>query len=143
MKIPGPPSICLALLAGLALGGCQKEVPQSQMPHFATFCVPRARWNDFLMAMRRFGNDHGLELHGGIERFPGQRPTFNAYLARGYSYYFGDDLDLWIVGSPYKEGEMSFSGMARNPWSANDLDLARSLLRSFAPLRCPMARPGG
>lgn len=127
--------VAYALLA-LSLTACEKDIPQSQMPHFATFCVPRTEWNYLLADMKLFGKRNGLELHGGIEGFPGKKPIFNAYLAKGYSYYFGDDLDLWIVSNPYVEGEMSYGGINKEPWSEKDLKLARSLTTAVAHLRC-------
>mgnify|MGYP000164358280 CR=1 FL=1 len=58
-----------ALLA-LTLSACEKDIPRSQMPHFATLCVPRTKWNDLLAEMKHFGARNGLELHGGVEAFP-------------------------------------------------------------------------
>lgn len=122
---------CTALL-----GACQKDVPRSQMPHLSTLCVEHSRWNDLLGSMRQFAASKGLEFHGGIERDPENKPLFNAYIARGYSYWFGDDLDLWLVSNPFRGGEMDLNGIAKQPWSAQDTNTANALIAAIKPLQC-------
>ena len=54
--------------------------------------------------MKKFGASHGLELHGGIDEVtPDGRAQLNAYLAQGYSYYIGDDFDLWFTSDPFRD----------------------------------------
>jgi hypothetical protein len=77
-----------------------------------------------------------MEFHGGIETYSDGRQTFNAYIARGYSYWFGDDLDLWITSNPFVEGEMHLNGISKKPWKEFDTDTARKIIASAEQLRC-------
>lgn len=77
-------------------------------PHFANLCVARSDWPRLLSTMRTFGAEHHLEMHGGIENDNPHGPMLNAYLAQGYSYYFGDDFDLWFV-SGFSDKDPAFS----------------------------------
>jgi hypothetical protein len=125
------------MAAGAILAGaCQRDVPRSQLPHFATFCVEKANWQDLLATMRDFGASHGLQLHGGIDASRPHEPVFNAYLSRGYSYWWGDDLDLWITSNPFVRGKMNYGGIAKKPWTKADLETAHRLLAATGPLQC-------
>jgi hypothetical protein len=135
-------STAAILVGGALLAGCQKNVPRSQLPHLGTFCVQKEKWDDLLITMKRFAVAQGLEFHGGIETGPNRKPLFNAYVARGYSYWFGDDLDLWIVSSPFKEGEMNYNGISKRPWSQQDTEMARALLYATEPLQCHVSGDG-
>ena len=125
----------LYLEAAIILSGCQKDVPRSQMPHLADFCVQQSNWPKLLDVMRTVGARHGLKMHGGIEKYP-DGPLFNAYIARGYSYWFGDDLDLWITSNPHDEGDMSLGGISKKPWTQADTEIARELMSAASPLFC-------
>jgi len=120
----------------LILIGCQKDVPRSQLPRLATFCMREANWPKLLDVMRGVGQRHDMELHGGIEKDRDGKRQFNAYIARGYSYLFGDDLDLWITSNPFKNDEMSFGGISKKPWKQSDTEVAREIMTAAAPLRC-------
>ena len=133
--------VAIATAAMLILSACQKDVPRSQLPHLATFCMREANWPKFLDLMRGVGQRHNMELHGGIEKDPDGKPQFNAYIARGYSYWFGDDLDLWITSNPFKAGEMSFGGISKKPWKQSDTEIAREIMAAGAPLRCEGEKP--
>jgi hypothetical protein len=78
-----------------------------------------ANWQKFLNIMRSVAQRHDMELHGGIEKDPDGKPLFNAYIARGYSFWFGDDLDLW---------------------KQSDTHIARETVIAAAPLRCENER---
>lgn len=110
------------------------------MPHFGTFCIHRTNWDKLVVVMRGFGCKNGLELHGGIDTSKPGQPLFNAYLARGYSYWWGDDLDLWMVSNPFVEGEMTYNGMTKKPWTKADRQSARGLLAATANLQCRSRR---
>jgi hypothetical protein len=127
----------LAVIATvLALSACEKDVPRSQMPHLADFCMHQSNWPELLKAMGQVAARHGMELHGGIEKDPKGKPLFNAYIARGYSFWFGDDLDLWIVGNPFEGGDMAFNGISKRPWKQSDTEIAREIMTGAAQLRC-------
>ena len=106
------------------------------MPTFGSFCLKPTRWGGLLSLMREFGASRGLELHGGIETGSDGLRTFNAYLARGYSFWWGDDLDLWMTSNPHVEGETFLSGISKSPWTATDLRMAHDLLAATKPLQC-------
>lgn len=79
--------------------------------------------------MRKYSVDHSLELHGEITQVATGASIFNYYLAQGYSYYFGDDFDLWITSDPFREGQMSLNGIVKHkPVTAEELKLARNLV---------------
>ena len=80
-----------------------------------------------------------MELHGGIEKDPNGKPLFNAYIARGYSYWFGDDLDLWIVSNPFEEGDMTLNGISKKPWKQVDTQIAREIVAASSSLQCENA----
>jgi hypothetical protein len=106
------------------------------MPTFAMFCLKPTQWQGALSVMREFGATHGLELHGGVEKRPDGIQSLNVYLARGYSYWWGDDLDLWLTSNPHVQGQVSLGGISKKPWTKSDLKMARDLLAAFAPLQC-------
>ncbi len=76
------------------------------------------------------------ELHGGVDTDgPNGRPLFNAYVAQGYSYYFGDDFDLWFTSDPFRPGVLSLGGvLKRKPITAKQSALARALLSDIRDL---------
>jgi hypothetical protein len=104
------------------------------MPTFAIFCLEPAHWQDALSVMRDFGARRGLELHGGVEK--GSGLYLNAYLARGYSYWWGDDLDLWLTSNPHIQRQTSLAGISKKPWTKADLQMVRDLLTALGPLQC-------
>jgi len=130
----------LAMTAFASLMGCQRDVPREQTPTFATFCLMPAHWQDALFAMRKFGARHGLELHGGVEKRSDGLQNLNVYLARGYSYWWGDDLDLWLTSNPHVQGETSLGGISKTPWTKSDLQMSHELLTALAPLQCAARR---
>jgi len=99
-----------------------------------------AHWQDALFAMRKFGARHGLELHGGVEKRSDGLQNLNVYLARGYSYWWGDDLDLWLTSNPHVQGETSLGGISKTPWTKSDLQMSHELLTALAPLQCAARR---
>lgn len=133
MKVSFTP---IAIASAIALSACQKDVPRSQLPHLGTFCVDSGKWNDLLAIMKRFAIANGLEFHGGIDQGTDRKPLFNAYVARGYSYWFGDDLDLWFVSDPFRARGMDLNGIAKQPWTSRDTNTARALIKAIAPVRC-------
>jgi hypothetical protein len=126
----------LAIIALVLLTGCQRAVPQAQMPTFAVFCLTPAHWQDAVSAMRKFGATHRLQLHGGVEKRSDGLENLNVYLARGYSYWWGDDLDFWLTSNPHVQGQTSLNGLSKKPWARSDLQMAHDLLRALRPLQC-------
>ena len=124
------------MAALVCLMGCQRDVPREQTPTFAVFCIMPAHWQDALSIMRDFGSQHGLELHGGIEKRSDGLQNLNVYLARDYSYWRGDDLDLWLTSNPHVHDQTSLGGISKKPWTKSDLKMARDLLTALAPLQC-------
>lgn len=116
--------------------GCQRAIPQEQMPIFATFCIPPAHWQNALSVMHAFGAKHGLETHGGVEKRSDGLENLNVYLARDYSYWWGDDLDLWLTSNPRAQRETTLGGISKKPWTQSGLKMAQNLLATLAPLRC-------
>jgi hypothetical protein len=106
------------------------------MPTFAAFCIQPARWPDTLSVMRVFGARHGLELHGGVEKRSDGLQNLNVYLVRGYSYWWGDDLDLWLTSNPHVQGETTLGGVSKKPWTESDLKMTHDLLAALEPMRC-------
>lgn len=100
------------------------------------FCLMPAQWPNALSVMREFGGRHGLEMHGGVEKRSDGLQNLNVYLARGYSYWWGDDLDLWLTSNPHVKGETSLNGISKKPWTKSDLQMAHDLVRALAPLKC-------
>lgn len=124
------------LATAFLLLGCQKQEPREQKPDLGSFCVQPAKWNAFLGIMRDFGAERGLELHGGVETHSDGKPLFNAYLARGHSFWRGDDLDLLVTSDRDKERRMTLSGSSKTPWTMSDSSLADELLAKATFLRC-------
>ena len=133
------PSTAIMIAWAALVAGCQKEVSQTRLPNF---CVQQSRWKDLLLTMQGFAIAGGMELHGGIETGPNRKPLFNAYVSRGYSYWFGDDFDLWIVSNPFKDGEMTYNGIAKKPWLPRDTETAGTLLKAIEPLQCRTSANG-
>jgi hypothetical protein len=106
------------------------------MPTFATFCIQPAHWQDALSVMHAFGARHGLEMHGGVEKRSDGFQNLNVYLARGYSYWWGDDLDLWLTSNPHVQAETFLGGISKKPWTKSDLKMAHDLLAALTPLQC-------
>jgi hypothetical protein len=86
--------------------------------------------------MRAFGVRHGLELHGGVEQRSDGIQSLNVYPARGYSYWWGDDLDLWLTSNPHVQGQTALGGISKKPWTKSDFQMARDLLTVLEPLHC-------
>ena len=122
--------------AAFLMMGCQRAVPREQTLTFGFFCVRPAQWNELFGVMHEFGAKHGLELHGGIEKRSSGVRYLNVYLARGYSYWRGDDLDLWITSNPRVQGQTSLGGISKKRWTEPDLQMARDLFKALAPLQC-------
>ena len=62
-------------------------------------------------------------------------PIFNYYLAGGYNYVFGDDLDLWLVSDPFREGSVGFGAVPRHkPMTAEQMKLALGLVAAIRDL---------
>ena len=127
--------IATALLA--TTGGCRASNggdPAANAPtagpHFASLCLPEKEWPRLLATMKRFGIQHALEMHGGIEtNTPDNRPLLNAYLAEGYSYYFGDNFDLWFTSDPFRKDVIGLGGVLKEQPITNDQQaLANALL---------------
>ena len=129
----------IALVVAIALAGCgghrKNDVPaETAGPNFANLCITRDQWPYLLQYMRKFAAIHGLEFHGGVDNYtPDHRPQINAYIAKGYSYYFGDDFDLWFVRDPFRENVVTLSGiLKRKPITPEQTMLAAALLRGIA-----------
>jgi hypothetical protein len=102
-------------------------------PQFANLCVARSDWPRLLSTMRTFGAEHHLGMHGGIENDTPHGPMLNAYLAQGYSYYFGDHLDLWFVSDPYRKNVVTLGGvLKRKPITPEQDALAAALLSELS-----------
>lgn len=83
--------------------------------------------------MSTFGSERHLEMHGGIESDDPEGPILNAYLAQGYSYYFGDDFDLWFVSDPFRKDVVTLGGvLKRKPITPEQQALARDLLSDLS-----------
>ncbi len=95
-------------------------------PQFANYCISASQWPRLVATMRKFGAQHGLELHGG-DGATGAR--LNVYLAQGYSYYFGDDFDLWFVDGPFRKDVVGLDGvLKRKPITPEQQALAKALM---------------
>ena len=131
------------LLALAVVAACCKS-PQSTSPaeaetagpHIATFCIARNRWPELIGRMRRYGQQHSLSLHGEISEDPlGKPPIFNYYLAGEYSYIFRDNLDLWLVSDPFREGSVGFGAVPRRkPITTEQMKLALGLVAAIGDL---------
>ena len=123
---------CIAALAVATgcevrkVGNRRNQSAQTAGPQFANLCIAQSDWPRLLSAMRTFGTKHHLEMHGGIDSDGPQGPMLNAYLAQGYSYYFGDDFDLWFVSDPFRKDVVTLGGvLKRKPITAEQQALAR------------------
>ena len=109
----------LALVVAAALSACGSQrtangEAETAGPHFANLCIKRSQWPRLLEQMKKFGASHGLELHGGIDEVtPDGRAQLNAYLAQGYSYYIGDDFDLWFTSDPFRDDVVILGGIVK------------------------------
>ena len=116
-------------------------------PQFANLCIERSKWPLLIRHMKEFAGDHGLSFHGGVDEFtPDRRPQFNAYLSLGYSYFFGDDFDLWFTSDPFREDVVTLGGIVKNqPTTQEQRQLANDLLVHIkditAPARGPLDNP--
>ncbi|MGI8841625.1 MAG: hypothetical protein ACR2F8_12715 [Caulobacteraceae bacterium] len=99
-------------------------------PHLADICLEESKWPVLLRTMADFGTIHHLELHGGIEKNgPNGRHMLNAYLAQGYNFYFGDDLDLWFVSDPFRPRVIALGViLKRKPITPEQMALANGLI---------------
>lgn len=127
----------ICCIAALAASGCDvrkvrkahdNSPAETAGPHFANLCLTRSDWPRLLATMRAFGAQHGLEMHGGIDDSP-LGPMLNVYLAQGYSYYFGDDFDLWFVSDVSDTNVVYLNGvLKRKPITPEQQALAAALL---------------
>lgn len=121
---------------GIACGACSisktsdKEVAETGGPQYAILCVPTSAWPLLLSKMRQFATTRRLEFHGGIDTAaPNGRPQINAYVADGYSYFFGDEFDLWFVSDPFRSNVIYLNGVVkRKPVTPEQNRLAEALL---------------
>jgi hypothetical protein len=98
-------------------------------------CIAQRDWPKLIAAMERFGAANKLKLIGGVEPDPFGKPSLNVALARGYHYYLGDNLDLWITSDPFRPGVISYGAVGRrNPINHEQWQLARGLMREIRPL---------
>ena len=123
----------ICTIAALTTAGCEVrkvgDPPDSGGPLFANLCVARGDWPRLLSTLKRFGTEHRLEMHGGIANDTPHSRMLNAYLAQGYSYWFGDDFDLWFVSGVSDKEPVSFSGvLKRQPITREQQALAAELL---------------
>ena len=121
------------IAAGASVGACHAEaVPDNQS---VMMCIDREDWPKLIAVMDRFGRANRLKLIGGIEQGIDGKPMLNVALAQGYSYYFGDDLDLWIVSDPYRPSVISYGAVGKqNPITHEQWELTRALFRAIRPL---------
>ena len=156
----GPLRPILSLLIVWGISGCYSKPSKLAVPQ-VVMCVQQARWPDLLNEMKIFGQQRSLKFFGGVEvtSLPEDKnvsqfknvPQFNAYLAQGYNYYLGGDLDLWITSDLFKLGAMYFSASVKSSATPEQANLARGLLARIAPLGSPLgsgatnqsARSGG
>ena len=137
-----------ALCLAVALSACGPQRlangdAKTAGPHFANLCIARSQWPRLLVYIRRFGASHGLGYHGGIdEATPDGRPEFNAYLAQGYSYLFGDDFDLWFTSDPFRPNVVGLGGIVKNePITPAQKRLAKDMLGYIADITVPANGP--
>lgn len=126
-------SSLLVVVATLAACGQPRDITkeaETAGPQFANLCIKRSQWPDLIQRMRGFGASHGMEFHGGIDKAtPDRQPQFNAYLAKGYSYVFGDDFDLWFTSDTFREDVITLGGIVKHqPITTEEKQLARELL---------------
>ena len=132
-----------AILSFAVLGACSKSQQspspgeaETAGPHIATLCIARDRWPELISLMKQYGQRHSLSFHGEMTEGPrGEPPVFNYYLAAGYNYVFGDDLELWLVSNPFREGNVGFGAVPRHkPVTAEQMKLALDLLAAIRGL---------
>jgi hypothetical protein len=88
--------------------------------------------------MKAFGAEHHLEFHGGIENDSPDGPILNVYLAQGYSYYFGDDFDIWFVSNPFRNNLVTVGGIVKHkPITPKQQALATGLLSEVSSFTRP------
>jgi hypothetical protein len=141
---------CVAALSTVAGCGIQKvrkpdhdtHPAETAGPHFANLCVARNDWTRLLSTMKVFGAEHHLQFHGGIENENPHGPILNAYLAQGYSYYFGDDFDLWFVSDPFRKNVVTLGGvLKRKPITPEQQALAAGLLSELSSFTTKASGP--
>jgi hypothetical protein len=106
------------------------KMAETAGPHFATICIRQKNWPQLLATLKNFGSLHRMEMHGGIDtNTPNAQPMINVYLAQGYSYYFGDDFDIWFAGDPFGKDRIDVNGVVkRKPITREQQALATALL---------------
>jgi hypothetical protein len=143
--------IC-ALAAFTTATGCdvqkvrhhENQPAETAGPHFANLCLARSDWLRLLSTMRTFGVEHGLEMHGGIENDSPDGPTLNAYLAQGYSYYFGDEFDIWFVSDPFRKNVVTVNGVLKHkPITRQQQALSDGLLSDLSTFTRRASGPEG
>ena len=83
--------------------------------------------------MRNFGTEQRLEMHGGVESGGPNGPMLYAYLSRGYSYYFGDEFDIWFVSDPFRRNVVTVNGILKQkPITLQQQALADALLSELS-----------
>ncbi|UUL83693.1 hypothetical protein [Sphingomonas qomolangmaensis] len=139
--------IVLVLLA-CALAACGLKVEkdaagndkpaEASGPQIAVLCVKLDQWPLFLNRMQQFGQKHQLKLIGGIEKGLDSKLEFNAALAQDYSYFFGDNLDLWFVSDPFREGVLYYNAALKSePITLEQEHLAKALLAAVSNVSTP------
>ncbi len=84
--------------------------------------------------MKKYAAAHALDFHGEVTKTRSDS-IFNYYLAQGYSYYFGDDFDLWITSDPFRSGEMDLNGPVKHkPITQEQIALGRGLIAAIKGL---------
>ena len=143
--------ILVAVIA-TTLSGCSSQrkagaEAETAGPHFGNFCIERSKWPLLIQHLKEFASGHGLSFHGGIDEFtPDRRPQFNAYLSQGYSYFFGDDFDLWFTSDPFREDVVTLNGIVKYQATTQEQrQLANDLLVHIKditePTRGPLDNP--
>jgi hypothetical protein len=138
-----------AMLVSAAIAGCSAKQPsqnglaETAGPQFAVLCLKQSEWPRLLASLKRFGLSHNLSVHGGIDPSgPNGATMFNVYLSQGYSFYFGDDFDLWFTSDPFRPGVLYLNGvLKRKPITAEQSALAMSLLSEVAGLTTAASGP--
>lgn len=135
-------AIVLATCA--CFGGCQAEPAKLAIPQ-TTFCIPQSRWPALLSALKDYGTIHQLKFIGGVETIGEKNaPLLNVALAQGYSYYFGDDMDLWLVSRPFESDPelVDFAAVVKKPATAEQRALALELMKKIQAIG-PIAKQSG
>lgn len=111
-----------------------KANSRTRWPPFWEVLRPAERLAKSHHAHERYGTAHASGFHGKITDTP-SGPIFNYYLAQGYSYYFGDDFDLWITSDPFRPGEMDLDGPVKHkPITQEQMELGRGLITAIKSL---------